>query len=415
VIAGGHAHFVAFIASCGAAVWAYLFFGRGAFWRPRKFDGDANDIPLPARLPRIQVIIPARNEAKAIGVTISALLQQEYPGELRIAVVDDHSSDSTAEVARAAAASSRREERITILSAPPLDPGWTGKLWALQHGVRTAPLAAEAANLAANEPRAARVGSTVPDFYWFSDADIEHAPDTLRRLIARAERDRLDLVSLMVLLRSRTFPEKALIPPFLYFFLQLYPPLWIADTRSRTAGAAGGCLLIRRECLERIGGLAAIRDAVIDDCALARAVKSSGGRIWMGITRASVSLRDYHHFAEIRDMIARTAFTQLRYSPGVLFFAFAGLLLTYIAPVLLVIAGRGWPRALGALAWLMMSLTFLPIVRYYRLSLAWAVSLPAAAVFYTYATLLSAVRFWLGRGGQWKGRTQAPYSTHTNA
>lgn len=411
MLAGGHAHFVTFIASFSAAVWAYLFLGRGAFWRPRKFDGDANNIPLPARRPRIQVIIPARNEAPAIGVTISALLHQEYPGELRIAVVDDHSSDGTAEVARAAAASSRGEERVTILSAPALDPGWTGKLWALQHGVRTAPLAAEAAN----ERLAASVRSTMPDFYWFTDADIEHAPDTLRRLVARAERDRLDMVSLMVLLRSRTFPEKALIPPFLYFFLQLYPPLWIADARSRTAGAAGGCLLIRRERLERIGGLVAIRDAVIDDCALARAVKGSGGRIWMGVTRASVSLRDYHHFAEIRDMIARTAFTQLGYSPGVLFFAFAGLLLTYIAPVLLVIAGRGWPRALGALAWLMMSLTFLPIVRYYRLSLAWAVSLPAAAVFYTYATLLSAARFWLGRGGQWKGRIQAPSSTHTNA
>jgi hopene-associated glycosyltransferase HpnB len=408
VIAGGHAHFVTFIASCSAAIWAYLFFGRGAFWRPRKFDGDASNIPLPAKLPRIQVIIPARNEAPAIGVTISALLQQEYPGELHIAVVDDHSSDSTAEVARAAAASRRREERVTILSAPALDPGWTGKLWALQHGVRTTSFAAEAAN----EALGARALSTVPDFYWFTDADIEHAPDTLRRLIARAERDRLDLVSLMVLLRSRTFPEQALIPPFLYFFLQLYPPRRIADSRSRIAGAAGGCLLIRRERLERIGGLVAIRDAVIDDCALARAVKSSGGRIWMGITRASVSLRDYHHFAEIRDMIARTAFTQLRYSPGVLFVAIAGLLLTYIAPVLLAIGERGWPRALGALAWLMMSLTFLPIIRYYRLSLAWAVTLPAAAVFYTYATLLSAVRFWLGRGAQWKGRTQAPSSTH---
>jgi hopene-associated glycosyltransferase HpnB len=408
VIAGGHAHFVTFIASCSAAIWAYLFFGRGAFWRPRKFDGDASNIPLPAKLPRIQVIIPARNEAPAIGVTISALLQQEYPGELHIAVVDDHSSDSTAEVARAAAASSRREERVTILSAPALDPGWTGKLWALQHGVRTTSFAAEAAN----EALGARALSTVPDFYWFTDADIEHAPDTLRRLIARAERDRLDLVSLMVLLRSRTFPEQALIPPFLYFFLQLYPPRRIADSRSRIAGAAGGCLLIRRERLERIGGLVAIRDAVIDDCALARAVKSSGGRIWMGITRASVSLRDYHHFAEIRDMIARTAFTQLRYSPGVLFVAITGLLLTYIAPVLLAIGERGWPRALGVLAWLMMSLTFFPIIRYYRLSLAWAVTLPAAAVFYTYATLLSAVRFWLGRGAQWKGRTQAPSSTH---
>lgn len=391
-----------FIASLSAAIWVYLFFLRGGFWRLKQFDDDANNIPLPSDLPRIQVIIPARDEAATIGATIFALLQQDYPGDFSIAVVDDHSSDGTAEIARATAAKSQRGERVTVYSAAALEAGWTGKVWALQEGVRAAARTAGDAN-------------GPPAFYWFTDADIEHAPDTLRRLVARAARKRSDLVSLMVLLRSRTLPEKALIPPFLYFFLQLYPPRWIADLRARTAGAAGGCLLIRRELLERIGGLAAIRDAVIDDCALARVVKDAGGKIWMGVTRASVSLRDYRRFAEIRDMIARTAFTQLRYSRLLVFFTIAGLLLTYIAPVMLVLTGRGLPRALGALAWLLMSASFLRIVRYYRLSPAWTLLLPAAALFYSFATLLSAVRFWLGRGGQWKGRAQAPSSASTSS
>jgi hopene-associated glycosyltransferase HpnB len=390
------------IASLSAAIWLYLFFLRGAFWRLEQFDDDASNIPLPSRLPSIQVIIPARDEATTIGVTISALLQQDYPGDFSIAVVDDHSSDGTAEIARAAAAKSQRGERVTVYSAAALEAGWTGKLWALQEGVRAT---------------AGTIGdaNTPPAFYWFTDADIEHAPDTLRRLVARAERDSSDLVSLMVLLRSRTLPEKALIPPFLYFFLQLYPPHWIADPQARTAGAAGGCLLIRRERLEGIGGLATVRDAVIDDCALARAVKNAGGKIWMGVTRASISLRDYRSFAEIRDMIARTAFTQLRYSTLLVFFTIAGLLLTYIAPVALIFTARGLPRALGALAWLLMSASFLRSVRYYRLSSAWTLLLPAAALFYGFATLLSAVRFWLGRGGQWKGRAQAPSPSSTSS
>jgi hopene-associated glycosyltransferase HpnB len=390
-----HAHFISiFIALLSAAIWVYLFFLRGAFWRLERFDDDASNIILPTKLPRIQVIIPARNEAPSIGATISALLRQDYPGDFSVAVVDDHSSDRTAETARAAAAQSQQEKRVTVYSAPPLEAAWTGKLWALQHGIRATSLVSRASNEA-------------PAFYWFTDADIEHAPGTLRRMVARAERDGRDLVSLMVLLRSRSFPEKLLIPPFLYFFLQLYPPLWIADQKARTAGAAGGCLLIRREGLERIGGLAAISHAVIDDCSLARAVKRSGGRICMGLTRASISLRDYRHFAEIRDMIARTAFTQLRYSTVVLFFTVVGLLLTYVAPVLLVFASHGWPRALGALAWLLMSVSFLRVVGYFGSSWLWSLTLPAAAVFYCYATVLSAARFWSGRGGQWKGRAQA--------
>ena len=234
-----------------------------------------------------------------------------------------------------------------------------------------------------------------------------HAPDTLKRLVFRAENDSLDLVSLMVLLQAKTFPERLLIPPFLYFFLMLYPPRWIADPNATTAGAAGGCILLRRNVLAPIGGIASIRGEVIDDCALARAVKSRGGKIWMGLTRASVSLRSYGSFAEIRDMIARTAFTQLHYSLVLLIATLVGLFATYLLAWILFFAyaGEAWPLVDTAIA--LMTATFLVTVRFYNLSTAWALTLPVAAVFYGYATCLSAMRYWLGRGGQWKGRAQA--------
>jgi hopene-associated glycosyltransferase HpnB len=212
----------------------------------------------------------------------------------------------------------------------------------------------------------------------------------------------------MVLLQAKTLPERALIPAFLYFFLMLYPPQWIADEDLSTAGAAGGCVLLRREALDRMGGLASIRGEVIDDCALARAVKESGGRVWMGLTRESASLRAYGTFGEIRDLIARTAFTQLRYSTLFLAGTLAGMFLTYLAPVMLLFVHDSTARLLGLLAWLLMTLSFLPTVRFYRLSPAWAPLLPLTALFYSYATWLSAVRYWTGKGGLWKGRAQAP-------
>ena len=253
-----------------------------------------------------------------------------------------------------------------------------------------------------------RSAAEVPEFYWFTDADVSHAPNTLQRLVGRAERERLDLASLMVLLQAKTLPERALIPAFVYFFLMLYPPRWIADEELGTAGAAGGCILLRREALARIGGFAAIRGEVIDDCALARAVKLSGGRVWMGLTRKSVSLRSYRTFGEVRDLIARTAFTQLGYSVLMLAGTLLGMFLTYIAPILLLFAYDSTAMAVGFAAWLLMTLSFLPTVRFYRLSAVWAPGLPLTAVFYTYATWLSAVRYWMGRGGLWKGRAQAP-------
>jgi hopene-associated glycosyltransferase HpnB len=212
----------------------------------------------------------------------------------------------------------------------------------------------------------------------------------------------------MVLLQAKTFPERLLIPPFLYFFLMLYPPGWIADPKERTAGAAGGCILLRREALERIGGIAAIRSDVIDDCALAGTVKRSSGKIWMGLTRSSVSLREYGSFAEIRDMIARTAFAQLRFSFVLLVVTLIGLFVTFCLAWILFFTGDDPAWIMASTAVSLMTTTFLLTVRFYGLSPVWAFTLPVAALFYGYATCVSAVRYWLGRGGQWKGRTQAP-------
>ncbi|HET9994260.1 MAG TPA: glycosyltransferase [Candidatus Acidoferrum sp.] len=367
------------------AIWIYLVLARGNFWRLH--EGEIKLQPLD-RWPRVVAIVPARNEAESISQAVASLARQDYPGDLSIIVVNDHSEDGTAALARQAAEESGTTGRFTIYAAAALAPGWTGKLWALNEGVR----------IASTNP---------PDFFWFTDADIVHAPDTLHRLMLHAEKESLDLASLMVLLQAKTFPERLLIPPFLYFFLMLYPPRWIADSNARTAGAAGGCILLRRQAFESIGGLAAIRSEVIDDCALARAVKRSGGKIWMGLTRASISLRSYGSFAEIRDLIARTAFTQLRYSFFLLIGTLLGLFATYLLPWISFFTAEDPAWILGSTAVSLMTVTFFLTVKFYNLSPAWALTLPFAAIFYGYATCVSAVRYWLGRGGQWKGRAQA--------
>jgi hopene-associated glycosyltransferase HpnB len=368
-------------------IWLALFFAWGNFWQIWEFDSDRAQFPAPAEWPRVTAVVPARNEAASIEAVIRAFAAQDYAGGFSVIVVDDHSDDGTARLAFHAATDTNAASRVRVISAPQLIGGWTGKLWALHAGVNESAPAAE--------------------FYWFTDADVVHAPDTLRRLVSRAQADSLDLTSLMVLLRAETFAERLLIPAFLYFFLVLYPPKWIADRNSRTAGAAGGCILLRQAALKRVGGLAAIRHEVIDDCALARAVKRSGGTIWMGLTRASRSLRSYEHFSHIRDMIARTAFTQLRYSPILLAGTLVAMILTFVLPLALTFSAniRVWPFALAA--WCLMTASFLPTVTFYRLRAIWAPLLPLAALFYTYATCLSAARCWLGRGGQWKGRSQA--------
>lgn len=374
-----------FFATIPLAIWIYLFFARRNFWNLREDTGDAKQLD---RWPRVIAIVPARNEAETIARSVASLAKQDYPGDFSIVVVDDHSEDATSALALKAAEESGAAARVLIHSAAELPQRWTGKVWAMNEGVRAAT-------------------EKAPEFFWFTDADIEHAPDTLRRLVSRAEKDSLDLASLMVLLQAKTFPERLLIPPFLYFFLMLYPPQWIADSNAHTAGAAGGCILLRRSALEYIGGLDAIRNEVIDDCALARAVKKSGGKIWMGLTRSSVSLRSYGSFSEIRDLIARTAFTQLRYSSLLLLGTLIALFATYLLPWISFFQGDDPAWFLAATAASFMSVSFGVTVRFYNLSFLWALTLPFAAIFYAYATCVSAIRFWLGRGGQWKGRAQA--------
>ena len=421
------------VASISLAIWVYLAVARGTFWRLREFDDDCATQEASAVWPRVVAVVPARNEAATIAQAITSLLQQDYSGEFSIVLVDDHSEDATAQIAHQAASERNAGSRIEIRAAPPLPTAWTGKLWAMHCGTAISGKSETAISgtrgtaisgcpptttpLAPQPQTPGRTDATnpttpiPPTYFWFTDADIAHAPDTLQRLVARAERDHLDLASLMVLLQAKTFPERALIPAFLFFFLKLYPPRWIADPQARTAGAAGGCILLRSAALQRIGGFAAIRSEVIDDCALARAVKHSGGKIWMGLTRASVSLRAYTTFAEIRDLIARTAFTQLRYSPLLLLGTLLAMLLTYVAPVAALFAHDPAPRIVGACAWLLMSFLYLPTIRFYRLPPAWALTLPLTALLYSYATYLSAARYYRGRGAQWKGRYQASSET----
>jgi hopene-associated glycosyltransferase HpnB len=397
-------HVANVLAIIALAIWLHLFFGRGWFWRVRKVDADRGEGETLGAWPSVIAVVPARNEAETIGQVVTGLMQQDYPGAFSVVVVDDHSEDRTAIIAQRVAAENGAGARVKVLSASELPDGWTGKLWALNEGMLHGGVT-QARNSNGGGLSAA---PEAPEFYWFTDADVSHAPNTLRRLVGRAERERLDLASLMVLLQAKTLPERALIPAFLYFFLMLYPPRWIADEELRTAGAAGGCILLRGKAIVRMGGFRVIRSEVIDDCALARAVKLSGGRVWMGLTRKSLSLRAYRTFGEVRDLIARTAFTQLRYSVPMLGGTLLGMFLTYVAPVLLLFARDSTAQALGFAAWLLMTLSFLPTVRFYRLSAVWAPVLPLTAMFYTCATWLSAVRYWMGKGGLWKGRAQAP-------
>ena len=374
----------ALIAALSLAAWLYLLLGRGFFWLPIWPD----PVPAPQRWPRITVIVPARNEASVVGEAIGSLLAQDYPGEFSVTLVDDHSEDGTAEIARSAASRLGKSGRLRVIGAAPLPPGWSGKLWALSEGV--------AAVEQAGEP---------PELFLFTDADIVHRPSHLAALAARLEAERRDLVSEMVLLRCRSVAERFLIPAFVFFFQMLYPFAWSNDPRRKTAAAAGGCMLLRREAYRRIGGFAAIRGALIDDCALAKAVKGGGGSIWLGLTKETRSLRPYPRLGDIWRMVARTAYAQLRYSPLLLGGTVVGLALAYLAPVMLIFAGglAAW-LALGA--WLAMSLAYLPMVLFYGLSSLWAPLLPGAALVYLAATVDSARRHWQGAGGEWKGRVE---------
>ncbi|MGW2254168.1 glycosyltransferase [Kitasatospora sp. NPDC001660] len=372
------------IAVSSLLVWLWLACCHGSFWR--------TDVRLPprrppVRWPRAAIVVPARDEAQVLPVSLPTLLAQKYPGRARVILVDDHSSDGTGTLAAELWAIDGLE--LTVTTPPPLPPGWTGKLWALRHGVELA-------------------GPDV-EYLLLTDADIAHGPDSLAELVAAAESNGLDLVSQMARLRVETGWERLIVPAFVYFFAQLYPFRRSNRPGGRTAAAAGGCSLVRREALERAGGVAAIRGAVIDDVSLARAVKASGGRTWLGLAGEVDSVRPYPRLEQLWRMVSRSAYAQLRHSPLLLLGTVLGLALVYLAPPVATVTGlvAGAPAvaAAGGAAWALMGGTYLPMVRYYGQPAPAVLLLPFTAAMYLLMTVDSAVQHWRGRGAAWKGRT----------
>jgi hopene-associated glycosyltransferase HpnB len=376
------------LATASAAAWAYLLIGHGRFWLTST--RLPIDPPQPSNWPAVGVVVPARDEAEVLPQTLPTLLAQDYPGELTVWLVDDGSSDGTAALARTLAGRSTRA--FTLLSAAPPPPGWTGKVNALQCG-------------------AAAAGAAGVDVLLLTDADIAHHPSSVRRLVATAMADDRDLISLMALLHTQTGWERALVPAFVYFFAQLYPFPRVAVPSSRTAAAAGGCVLLRRMALQRAGGLPRIRGELIDDVALGRVMKRSGARTWLGFTNEppeARSVRPYPHLADLWSMVARTAYTQLHTSPILLAATIAGLGLLYAVPPVAGLTGLARrspvPAVAGLGAWAAMTITQAPVLRLYGLSPLRGLVLPAVAALYAAMTLDSARRHATGRGGVWKGR-----------
>jgi hypothetical protein len=425
------------VAILSIGIWLWLLGTRGQFWRCQP-QLEQEDCPEAQIWPTICAVIPARNEADLLPATLRSLLTQDYPGKLTVFLVDDHSTDGTAEVAIATATVIGKVAQLQVLEAAALPSGWSGKLWAMDQGVQSA-------------------RSLAPDYILFTDADIQHDPANLRRLVNRAIVADLDLVSVMVRLRCESFWEIWLIPAFVFFFQKLYPFSWVNTPDRATAAAAGGCILMRRAALDHIGGISTIRQALIDDCALAQAVKSiaassagktakkrglnslpltslrgqgtvpgtelstgntlhaptaPSGKIWLGLSDRTLSLRPYPSLKPIWNMVARTAYTQLNYSPSLLLGTLLGMTLIYLVPPLALLTGLATRMPsltlAGSLGWLLMTLAYLPTVRLYRCPPLMALGLPVIAALYTLMTLDSAVRHWRGQGGAWKGRV---YST----
>ncbi|MBV8061782.1 MAG: glycosyltransferase [Alphaproteobacteria bacterium] len=373
--------------------WVYLAFFHDAFWQPLTFPLS----PEPTTWPEVAIIVPARNETDSLPQTLPSWLAQDYKGVWRVILVDDHSTDGTAATARAIAKRLGREDRLEVIAAPDLPQGWLGKVAAMQAGV----------------------AASQSDYILFTDADIRHAPHSLSRLVARAVEMKLDLTSQMVRLRCVAVAEKLLIPAFVFFFGMLYPFRRANDANHDMAAAAGGTMLVRRKALQNAGGMAALRNALIDDCTLARAIKLAGGgadeqglpvkgRIELTLATDTESLRPYPDIADVWDMVARTAFTQLRYSTAMLAGALCGLSLLFLVPPLLPVLSDSAGAGLWAMAaWLLMALIYVPMVMFYKQSPLWALTLPLAAAIYMAATFDSALRYWRGQGGLWKGRAQA--------
>ncbi|MBS0420373.1 MAG: glycosyltransferase [Proteobacteria bacterium] len=361
------------IALLSLVIWLYLVFLHGRFWSSspelRPETGAAT-----AALPDIDVIVPARDEVATIGPVIASLLAQDYAGNFRVILVDDNSTDGTAAAAGTA-------PRLQILHGQPKPAGWSGKLWALSQGV---------------------AASSAPVLL-FTDADIVHDPRHLSTLVARLDAPRVELVSEMVRLNCTSLAERALVPAFVYFFQMLYPFASVNNPRAKVAGAAGGTVLVRSDSLAGIGGIEAIKSALIDDCTLAKAIKGVGP-IYLGHSGLARSVRPYPHFADIWNMIARTAFTQLRYSAPLLLLTLVGLTIVWLVPVGALVFGTGWIRASGAAACVLAAASYVPTLLRYERSPLWAAALPLIALFYMAATVGSAVKHWFGRGSQWKNR-----------
>lgn len=364
------------------AAWLYLALSHGTFWIPLL----PQEPVARTEMASVDIIVPARDEAAVLPLSLPSLLMQKYVGAWRVILVDDHSQDGTAEIARKIAVELGLSDKLIIVAAPDLPEGWGGKVAAMDAGV----------------------AHSAADFILFTDADIHHKPHSLTKLVAHAETLRLDLTSRMVKLNCVSFAEKLLIPAFVFFFAMLYPFRHANDKKSNIAAAAGGTMLIRRSALNKIGGLSCIKSALIDDCSLAKALKSAGGKIELTLTRDIESLRPYPHISDIWHMVARTAYTQLRHSPLLLAGTVAGMILLYLAPPLfLFFAPTSFTFVTGLAAYLIITAIYLPTVLFYGLTWVWALTLPVAALVYAAATIDSARLYHQGKGGQWKGRTQA--------
>ena len=372
------------IGAASLAIWVYLLVARGDFWRCRP--RDTGEVGPPAAWPAVAAIVPARDEVGHIGDSVGSLLRQDYPGLLTVILVDDDSADGTKEAAERVAATVSSGHRFVAVGSGGPPAGWTGKLWAVNQGIAAAM-------------------SERPAYLLLTDADIVHAPGNLRWLVAHALVGSFVLTSLMAKLRCESLAERSHNPAFIFFFQMLYPFPWVNRAERATAAAAGGCMLVRADALSAAGGIASIRRALIDDCALAEKLKPHGP-IWIGLTERVRSIRAYQ-WNDVRRMISRTAYTQLGYSPLALFGTIAGMGLTYVAPVGLAVAASGPARWLGLLSWGLMAVAFQPSLRLYRLSPLWGVALPFIALLYMLYTLDSAYQYGRGRGGVWKGRAQA--------
>jgi hopene-associated glycosyltransferase HpnB len=357
-------------------IWCWLLTLHGRFWSA----GPILPPAMPMRTPPVAIVVPARDEAPMIERTIRSLLAQNYAGEFRVTLVDDRSEDGTGAIVRAIG-----NDRLNVLTGAPRPAGWAGKLWAVHQGVEA---------------------SGAPEYYFLTDADIEHDPSHLASLVAAAERHDLDMVSEMVALSCDSWAEKALVPAFVFYFQLLYPFAWVNNPLSGTAAAAGGTVLIRHRALTRIGGIEAVRGALIDDVALAKAVKA-GGRIFLGHSALARSVRPYPRLSDIWAMVARSAYAQLHFSWALLAGTTLAMALIWLVPPFAAIHGRGLACFLGLLAWAMFTAAYLPTLARFGRSFAWALLLPLIALFYMAATIGSAVNHYRGRGVVWKGRAYA--------